>query len=122
MWAQLHHLTLAMVPTMAPPDLFSYAEDDGDGEDPVQPDGYLRPEWASGGWARTAGRVLRWAELAAQAADLQHASLAELRDRPRAGALVGPAFRLVGRTVRTTRGWPKATTDNQALGSATEPR
>ena len=86
-WAQLHHLALETVPTMAPPDLFSYAEDDGDGEDPVQPDGYLRPEWASGGWARTSGRVLRWAELAAQVAALQQARLAELGDRPRAGAL-----------------------------------
>ena len=86
-WARLHHLALETVPTMAPPDLFSYAENDGDGEDPVQPDGHLRPEWASGGWARTSGRVLRWAELAAQVAALQQASLAELGDRPRAGAL-----------------------------------
>ncbi len=86
-WAQLRHLALETVPTMAPPDLFSYAEADGDGEDPVQPDGYLRPEWAGGGWARTPGRVVRWAQLAAQVADLQQASLAELGDRPRAGAL-----------------------------------
>ncbi len=86
-WAQLHHLALEMVPTMAPPDLFSSAEDDGDGEGPVQADGYLRPEWAGGGWARTSGRVLRWAELAAQAAALQQARLAELGDRPRVGAL-----------------------------------
>ena len=86
-WAQLHHLALETVPTMAPPDLFSYAEDDGDGEGPVRPDGYLRPEWADGGWARTTGRALRWAELAAQAAALQQASLAERGDRPRAGAL-----------------------------------
>ena len=86
-WAQLHRLSLETVPTMAPPDLFSYAEDDGDGEDPVQPDGYLRPEWTGGGWARTSGRVLRWAELAAQVATLQRASLAQLGDRPRAGAL-----------------------------------
>ena len=86
-WARLHHLALEAVPTMAPPDLFSYAENDGDGEDPVQPDGHLRPEWASGGWARTSGRVLRWAELAAQVAALQQARLAELGDRPRAGAL-----------------------------------
>ena len=86
-WAQLHDLAPETVPTMAPPDLFSYAEDDGDGEDPVRPDGYLRPEWVGGGWARTSGRVLRWAELAAQAAALQRASLAELGDRPRASAL-----------------------------------
>jgi DNA polymerase family A len=86
-WAQLHHLALETLPTMAPPNLFSYAENDGDGEDPVQPDGHLRPEWASGGWARTSARALRWAELAAQVAALQQARLAELGDRPRAAAL-----------------------------------
>ena len=86
-WAQLHHLPLETVPTMAPPDLFTYAHDDGDGEDPVQPDGYLRPEWAGGGWARTLGRALRWAELASKVAALQQASLAEIGERPRAGAL-----------------------------------
>ncbi|MGA3221887.1 MAG: DNA polymerase I, partial [Acidimicrobiales bacterium] len=86
-WAQLHHLALEAVPTMAPPDLFSHTTDDGDAEEPVQPDGYLRPEWAAGGWARTRGRILRWAELACEVAVLQQASLAELKDRPRAGAL-----------------------------------
>ncbi len=86
-WAELHHLALQAVPTMAPPDLFSYAEDDGDGEDPVQPDGYLRPEWAGGGWGRSSGRIVRWAELAARAAALQQASLADLGSRPWAGAL-----------------------------------
>jgi DNA polymerase I len=86
-WAQLHRLALETVPTMAPPDLFSSAADDGDGEDPVQPDGYLRPEWAGGGWACTPDRVVRWAELAAEAAALQQATLAGLGDRPRASAL-----------------------------------
>ncbi len=86
-WARLHHLALETMPTMAPPDLFTCADDNGDGEDPVQPDGYIRPEWAAGGWARTPGRVLRWAELASRVAALQQASVAELEDRPRAGAL-----------------------------------
>jgi DNA polymerase-1 len=86
-WAQLHRLALSAVRTMAPPDLFSYAADDGDAEDPVQPDGYLRPEWAGGGWARTLVRARRWAELASEVAALQQASLAEFEDRPRAGAL-----------------------------------
>jgi len=57
-WAQLHHPAVEAVPTMAPPDLFSYATDDGDG--PVRPDGHLRPEWAGGGWARTPERARRW--------------------------------------------------------------
>jgi DNA polymerase-1 len=86
-WAQLHHLALKSVPTMAPPDLFSYAADDGDGEDPVRLDGHLRAEWAAGAWARTPGRARRWAELASKVAGLQQASLAELADRPKAGAL-----------------------------------
>jgi DNA polymerase-1 len=86
-WAQLHHLALETVPIVAPPDLFSYAADESDGEGPVHPNGYLRPAWAAGEWARSSGRVLRWAELAAQVAVLQQASLAGLGDRPRAGAL-----------------------------------
>jgi DNA polymerase I len=85
-WAQLHDLATEAVPAMAPPDLFTYAEDEGDGDDPVQPDGYLRPEWASGGWSGALARVRRWAELAARVAALQQASLVELRDRPRARA------------------------------------
>jgi DNA polymerase-1 len=86
-WAQLHHLPVGTLPTMAPPDLFSYGTDDGDSEDPVRPDGYLRPEWAGGAWARTPGRARRWAELASKVASLQQASLAELSDRPMAGAV-----------------------------------
>ena len=86
-WALLHHLDLEMMPTMAPPDLFSHATDDGDAEEPVQLDGYLRAEWAAGGWARTLRRTGRWAELACEVAVLEQASLAELKDRPRAGAL-----------------------------------
>jgi DNA polymerase-1 len=86
-WAHLHHLAVETLPTMAPPDLFTYAEDTGDGEDPVQPDGYLRPEWVGGGWALTPERARRWAELASTVAALQQAGLAELKDRPRAGAM-----------------------------------
>ena len=86
-WAQLHHLAVEAVPTMAPPDLFSSATDDGDSEEPVRPDGYLRPEWPGGAWARTPESLQRWAELALKVAGLQQASLAELADRPRARAL-----------------------------------
>ena len=86
-WAQLHHLPLELVPTLAPPDLFSYAEDDGDGEDPVRADGYLRADWAGGEWARTSVRASRWAEMAVQVAALQQASLAALGNRPKAHAV-----------------------------------
>ncbi|MCI4361468.1 MAG: DNA polymerase I, partial [Thermoplasmata archaeon] len=44
-WAQLHGLAFDAIPTMAPPSLFSYGEEDGDPDNPVRPDGYLRAEW-----------------------------------------------------------------------------
>jgi DNA polymerase I len=55
--------------------------DDGDDDDPVAPDGHLRPEWVSGGWADRADRLARWAELARTAAGLQEAALAALPGR-----------------------------------------
>jgi DNA polymerase I len=42
---------------------------------PVGPDGYLRPGWTRGGWADTPERLLDWARLARQAAELQLALL-----------------------------------------------
>ena len=52
--------------------------DGGDPESPVRPDGYLRPEWTGGGWARDEDRRRAWAALAVTAARLQGARLAEL--------------------------------------------
>jgi DNA polymerase I len=58
-------------------DLFNAAGGAGpaEGAGPVGPDGYLRPEWARGGWADTPGRLLAWARLARQAAELQRSAL-----------------------------------------------
>jgi DNA polymerase I len=84
-WAQLHGLGLDTIPTTAPADLFSQAEQrDGDPDDPVRPDGHLQPDWVAGGWRATADRLRRWAELGSMVAALQQARLVELGDRPSA--------------------------------------
>src|SRR5215471_4991463 len=98
-WARLRGLPLDTVPSAsrARPadgaDLFDAAQehpgtsgpDDAEGEadEPLNPDGYLRPEWTSGGWATTPARLLAWARLACQAARLQCAALeGRSADRP----------------------------------------
>ncbi len=87
-WAHLHDLDPAALPTVAPIDLFSrLAAQDEDPEQAVLPDGYLRPEWVAGAWAEAPGRVARWAELAAVAAGVQRDRLAVLaQERPHAPA------------------------------------
>ena len=70
-WALLHDLDAATIPTWAHVDLFSQAIDSGDPDEPVGPDGHLRPEWVGGEWSNTTGRALRWAELAVMAQQLQ---------------------------------------------------
>ena len=86
-WACLHGLELGAIPAAAPADLFSsVGEGDGDPEDPVRRDGYLRPEWAAGGWRATPERLRRWAELALALAALQTAELGAIADRPHAVA------------------------------------
>lgn len=70
-WALLHKLDATTIPTRAPVDLFSQAVDSGDPDEPVGPDGHLRPEWVEGEWGNTAGRALRWAGLAVTVQQLQ---------------------------------------------------
>ena len=55
-WALLHELDVATIPTRAPVDLFSQAVDSGDPDDPIGPNGHLRPEWVEGEWSDTADR------------------------------------------------------------------
>jgi len=43
-------------------------------DEPVGPDGYLKADWARGGWANSPGTRLAWARLARQAAELQQAA------------------------------------------------
>ena len=83
-WARLRGLATDMMPADGPLDLFGMDDDDAD--DPVAPDGHLRPGWLSGGWSDTPGRIARWAGLARTVAGLQQAALAGLKDRPMAPA------------------------------------
>jgi DNA polymerase-1 len=95
-WARLRGLAAESVPAAGPPDLLGLfgvsevpgAAGDGigvgPGDDPVAPDGYLRPEWTGGGWADSPGRLAAWAELARTVASGQQDRLAALADRPMA--------------------------------------
>jgi len=84
-WALVSGLDTQALRGDGPLDLFGMTgPDDGDDDDPVAPDGYLRPEWVSGGWSDRADRLPRWAELARALAGLQQAALAALPGRPMA--------------------------------------
>ncbi len=67
-WATLHGLSAATIPALGQLDLLSVLDaggaDDGDADEPVRPDGHLRPEWAAGGWCDSPSRAARWATLA----------------------------------------------------------
>lgn len=72
LWAALHDLSDSTLPSSGQLDLLGASGDEGtDLEDPVRPDGHLRPEWLPTGWDRSAERRARWAELALTAAGLQ---------------------------------------------------
>ncbi len=89
-WAHLRGLPLDGVPAPGPAaaagmaDLFDAAREEesppartetaGDAG-PVGADGYLRLDWTRGGWAGSPERLLAWARLARQAAELQRAAL-----------------------------------------------
>ncbi len=77
-WAILHGVDHHRLPVMGQLDLIGAGADDGDPDDPVRPDGYLRPEWLAGGWADTPLRAARWAATAVAAAGLQQGRLAVL--------------------------------------------
>jgi len=81
-WARLRGLATDAMPAAGPLDLFGI--DEGDADEPVAPDGYLRSEWVGGGWADSPDRMARWAALAREAAELQRRALTALPDRPAA--------------------------------------
>lgn len=84
-WAWLHDLPLAGLPRTGQLDLLTAAPTEGGHpDDPVQPDGYLRPEWVDGSWAESASRRSSWAALALAAAALQEDRLATRPDPQRA--------------------------------------
>jgi DNA polymerase I len=97
-WAHLRGLPLDAVPAPGPTravgmaDLFDAALEEAALEEEAQPasteaagaavdagpagaDGYLRLDWTRGGWAESSERLLAWAQLAGQAAELQRAAL-----------------------------------------------
>ncbi|MEM9519959.1 MAG: DNA polymerase [Actinomycetota bacterium] len=85
-WAALQGLSLESLPAMGQLDLLAATIDEGDRNDPVRPDGHLRPEWINGGYGETPERLSAWAGLALEAHDRQHEVLAALPDPTRAVA------------------------------------
>ncbi len=81
-WAALNNLSTSTIPSLGQLDLLVDAGDDGgDPENPVRPDGHLRPEWTSGSWVRSPNRLARWAAAALIVADAQQQRLSALRTR-----------------------------------------
>lgn len=86
-WATASGLPLDRVPVAGQLDLLDRfhddfrdgTDDDGDPAEPVRPDGYLRPDWAGGGWRLDPERTRRWAALALTAQAAQVRLLAGLR-------------------------------------------
>ncbi|MDQ1749724.1 MAG: polymerase [Pseudonocardiales bacterium] len=75
-WAALHGLSDESIPGTGQLDLLGHTGDEGgDLEDPIQTDGHLRPEWASGGWTRGPDRWSGWAAIAVRAYLLQRERL-----------------------------------------------
>ncbi|RZV43029.1 MAG: DNA polymerase I [Acidimicrobiales bacterium] len=81
-WAWLNDLSTESLPRMGQLGLLDAASEEGDNaEDPLRPDGHLRPEWATGGWTENPDRMARWASLAFVAHDAQLTLLGD-RDSP----------------------------------------
>jgi DNA polymerase I len=89
-WAHLRGLPLDGVPAPGPAaaagmaDLFDAAREEespparketANDTGPAGADGYLRLDWTRGGWAGSSERLLAWARLARQAAELQRGAL-----------------------------------------------
>ena len=83
-WALVNSLPLDSLPQMGQLDLLGMPVDEGDRDDPIQPDGHLRPEWINGGAHTSAARLSVWAGLALQAMALQESLLDDLPAADRA--------------------------------------
>jgi DNA polymerase I len=77
-WAALHGLSDDSIPSVGQFDFLATPSDDGDDEQPVRPDGHLRPEWIAGDWARSPERLAQWASVALTAALLQQQLLSSV--------------------------------------------
>jgi DNA polymerase I len=79
-WATAHDLPFDRIPANSPADLFNQ-RDDTAAPGPIRADGFLDPAWAEGGWAESLDRLITWAELALDVAELQRTLLAAIGDR-----------------------------------------
>ncbi len=78
-WALLNAISPATIPAMGQMGLLDVIGDEGaDPENPIRPDGHLRPEWIDGGWATTPERMVTWAQIQLQACDLQRSQIASI--------------------------------------------
>ncbi len=77
-WAALNGLSGAALPADGQLDFLATGSDDGDPEQPVRPDGHLRPDWVAGGYAHSLDRLGRWASVALQAATAQQLQMTAL--------------------------------------------
>jgi DNA polymerase I len=85
-WAAAHGLDVEQLPTAAPDDLFSAAQQPTDADAPVRFDGHLDPSWAEGAWRRDLDRLSRWAAMSLDVLQLQRDQVDELHERPAAPA------------------------------------
>jgi DNA polymerase-1 len=76
-WARLGGLSTADLPADAPPDLF-HQDLDGESDEPVRPDGHLRPDWVAGAWAASPARRARWAAVLAEVVARQRTAVEAL--------------------------------------------
>lgn len=74
-WAAAADLDANSIPTDQPVDLFTHADDTGDPDEPIRPDGYLRPDWVDGEWASTQAHLEQWARLAVTVRERHEAAL-----------------------------------------------
>ena len=131
-WAHLRGLPLDGVPAPGPAaaaglaDLFDAAREEESpptrtetpepaaDAGPVGADGYLRLDWTRGGWAESPKRLLAWARLVMQAAELQWAALEAGAGEPGGGAAragggaAGPSGQVRRGTLETGAGGASA--------------
>jgi DNA polymerase I len=78
-WAVLHAIPVGTIPAMGQMGLLDVVGDEGaDPENPVRPDGHLRPEWTDGAWDTSPERLATWARIQLEACVLQRAHIASL--------------------------------------------
>ena len=80
-WAAASGLDDSAAPSTGQLDLLRQSGDEGeDPEQPVRPDGYLRPEWTDGGWRASPMRLGAWAAVAFATAQAQQRQLRAVAD------------------------------------------